>query len=68
MLIYSLLAAKSDGNVIGIDMFQEQNKQKNLKILFNSSNTRQSHKYSVSCVQWYPIDSGMFFTSSMDQK
>jgi hypothetical protein len=49
-------------------MFQEQNKHKNLKILFNSSNSRGgSHSYSISCIQWYPIDSGMFFTSSMDQ-
>lgn len=26
-----------------------------------------SHKYSISCVQWYVHDNGLFTTSSTDQ-
>ena len=28
---------------------------------------RHSHKYSVECVQWYPLDTGMFLSSGMDK-
>ncbi len=39
-----------------------------LSSVFDSSDQPGSHTYSCSCVQWYPMDSGMFFTSGMDQK
>lgn len=28
---------------------------------------RNCHKYSVECVQWYPLDTGMFLSSGMDR-
>jgi len=27
---------------------------------------KQAHRFSVSCVSWYPTDTGMFASSSMD--
>jgi DNA excision repair protein ERCC-8 len=70
-----LLASKCDGNFVCIDMLNHNRLDmtgdgKTLKFLFDSSKKRgiDGHKYSVNCIQWYPIDSGMFFTSGMDSK
>ncbi|XP_067005408.2 DNA excision repair protein ERCC-8 [Anabrus simplex] len=30
-------------------------------------NNRNAHRYSVECVQWYPLDNGLFITSGMDK-
>ena len=68
--IFSLLAAKSDGTVTCFDMLEKQ-AEKQAQVLgpvFDTSRQSGSHVYSCSCVQWYPVDSGMFFTSGMDQK
>jgi DNA excision repair protein ERCC-8 len=27
----------------------------------------EAHRYSVSCVAWYPVDTGLFVTGSFDQ-
>lgn len=32
-----------------------------------SKDNHYAHKYSVECVQWYPFDTGLFTTSSMDK-
>lgn len=62
------MAAKSDGSVTCIDMFEKQTERDHvLKHVFDTSKSG-AHSYSCSCVQWYPIDSGMFFTSGMDQR
>jgi DNA excision repair protein ERCC-8 len=29
-------------------------------------NSRDAHRFLVSCVAWYPIDTGMFVTGSYD--
>ena len=29
-------------------------------------NSPEGHKYSVSCVSWYPVDSGLFISGSYD--
>lgn len=60
----SLLAAKTDGNFIGIDTFQERNSTSNhLEFMFNHSTEVKKrrnmiHTHSISCIQWYPIDTG----------
>lgn len=28
----------------------------------------QSHRFLVSCVAWYPVDTGLFVTGSFDQE
>jgi DNA excision repair protein ERCC-8 len=61
------LAAKSDGRFTCFDTFQKEGPT-SLKTAFTMRNSDDAHSYSISCVQWYPIDSGMFFTSGMDSK
>ncbi|KAI9555459.1 hypothetical protein GHT06_017974 [Daphnia sinensis] len=39
---------------------------KNVGKIDRQSN-RYCHKYSVECVQWYPLDTGMFLSSGMDK-
>ncbi len=29
--------------------------------------TRDAHRFLVSCVCWYPMDTGLFLTGSLDQ-
>ena len=66
---FSLLAAKCDGNFACVDLFQQNpEKKQTFKFIFDSSNLSSSHDHQITCIQWYPIDSGMFFTSGMDQK
>jgi hypothetical protein len=43
-------------------MFQKENetssKLKPLKRIFNSSKCKNNHSHRISCIQWYPIDTG----------
>lgn len=64
-LLLSLLIAKSNGSFMCIDTFKEDTENAH-EVLFKS-NPFQTHKHSISCIQWYPIDTGMFFTSGMDK-
>lgn len=61
MISSSLLVSKSDGNFVGIDMFQEKSDDcSELKLIFNSAGRKNLHSHSISCIQWYPIDSGEY--------
>ena len=61
------MAARSDGRFSCFDALQKENKDK-LKLAFSLKNEKFAHSFSISCIQWYPIDTGMFFTSGMDNK
>ena len=67
----SLLIAKCDGNFACVDLFQNQTQKKQIfKFEFDTAKVRNliPHNHCISCLQWYPIDTGMFFTSGMDQR
>lgn len=52
-------------------MFQERSNldtRTELKLLFNQKQGRNIHSHAMSCIEWHPIDTGMFFTSGMDAK
>jgi len=44
------------------------NNNNNLKVIkpMVSANREDKHKYSITNICWYPIDNGMYTTSSMD--
>lgn len=70
LLLFSLLSGSADGSIHIHDVLnQSGNLQftcKNVGKIDRQSN-RYCHKYSVECVQWYPLDTGMFLSSGMDK-
>jgi DNA excision repair protein ERCC-8 len=64
-----LLSGATDG---GMAIFDVRNTSKTDKwtapaVCTIEGKKAPGHQYSVSCVQWYPHDTGMFFTSSTDK-
>ena len=49
-------------------MFQTENESKSklkpLKRLFDSSKCKNNHSHRISCIQWYPIDTGKIITKN----
>jgi DNA excision repair protein ERCC-8 len=70
LLIDSLLSGGADGSIHIHDVFNLtgnfQFTCKNVGKIDRQSN-HHCHKYSVECVQWYPLDTGMFLSSGMDK-
>eukprot|EP00250_Pteridium_aquilinum_P033507 c575_g1_i1 orf=3-794(-) len=67
-----LLSGASDGSVAVYDIEQatayEHTTQtsKHEALFLVDKTVQQGHLYSVSCVHWYPIDTGIFVTGSFD--
>ncbi|KAI8877772.1 excision repair cross-complementing rodent repair deficiency, complementation group 8-like protein [Backusella circina FSU 941] len=59
-----LLSGGGDGKINLYDLQQEQ--QGPTKAL-SSTLKRDQHEYAVTSVHWYPFDTGMFVTSSLDR-
>lgn len=69
-----LLAGAADGSVGVYDTQQPTFMDSAIKVakheaLFTvDKSVPQGHIYSVTCVQWYPVDTGLFVTGSFDKK
>ena len=53
--------AKSCGNFMCVDMWQDQTLNANLKHvkpLFTSEKKAGAHTHNLSCIQWFPLDNG----------
>jgi WD40 repeat protein len=61
----SLLVAKANGDLGCIDLLETDRVNPNDHV--NAFTKKRAHQYSISCIQWYPFDTGMFFTSGMDK-
>lgn len=69
-LDFSLLSGGADGSIHIHDVLNVTgNVQHTSKSLckINRQNNPHGHLYSVECVQWYPLDTGMFLSSGMDK-
>ena len=70
LLIDSLLSGGADGSIHIHDVFNlTGNFQFTCKNVgkIDRHSSHHCHKYSVECVQWYPLDTGMFLSSGMDK-
>ena len=62
-----LLAGAYDGSVAVYDTLATVGcQQERAAVLHLDRNSPGGHKYSVSCVSWYPVDNGLFVTGSYD--
>lgn len=67
-----LLAGASDGSIAVYDTQQETCYEQSIRtwkheaLFLVDKGMNQGHTYSVSCVHWYPIDTGIFVTGSFD--
>lgn len=67
--VFSLLSGSSDGSIYIHDLFNFTGSPSftaNVEHIIER-NHKNAHQYSVECVQWYPQDSGLFVTGSMDK-
>lgn len=70
LLIFSLLSGGADGSIHVHDVLNlSGNVQHTCKTIckIDRHSNQHCHKYSVECVQWYPLDTGMFLSSGMDK-
>lgn len=69
LLFSSLLSGCSDGSIYIHDLFNFTGSPSftaNAEHVIDR-NHKYANKYSTECVQWYPKDSGLFVTGSMDK-
>ena len=70
-----LLAGSADTSVAVYDVAQPRTTGQQgsssgdcKSVLKITSSNPDSHQYSVSCVTWYPVDTGLFVTGSFDHQ
>jgi DNA excision repair protein ERCC-8 len=65
-----LLTSGADATVAVYDITPSLEARRNstqpLFVLSKRNKDRDTHRFGVSSVQWYPLHSGMFFTASYD--
>ena len=69
-ILNSLLSGGADGSTHIHDIFNLTGCSKytcKRVCKIDRQSNRHCHKFSVECVQWYPLDTGMFLTSGMDK-
>lgn len=66
---YSLLSGGGDGGIVIHDMHNTGGSPQFTypSVCMIGRRNKYHHKYSVATVQWYPVDTGLFLSSSLDK-